>query len=674
MTTSDGTVIGTTKIVDSGPATQRWNLVIMGDGYTAAQMGQFANDAKSFVNTFFATPPYGSLKPAVNVYRVDVSSTDSGADDPTACGGSGATARTYFDASFCNSGIQRLLVVNTTTALTVAGNQVPQWSMAMVIVNSTVYGGSGGSVAVFSLAAGANEIALHEMGHTAFGLADEYEYYAGCGADVGHDHHPAGEPAQPNVTLDAGRATNKWRDLVAPTTAMPTTSNADCTKCDPQANPVPAATVGAFEGAHYYHCGAYRAQFECRMRALGNPYCAVCTRRIRQTIEPYLPAVVSRVSSVARHPGHLDVFWLGTDGKVWSQWWDQAPGQGWGNHGAFPIANSFPVAPAARAGVAAVARVPGHLDVFWPGADGKIWSAWWDQAPGQGWGNHGVFPIANSFPVPPAVGAGIAALGRLPGHLDVFWPGADGKVWSAWWDQAPGQGWGNHGVFPIANAFPVAPAAGAGIAAVARVPGHLDVFWPGADGKVWSAWWDQAPGQGWGNHGVFPIANSFPVPPAVGAGIAALGRLPGHLDVFWPGADGKIWSAWWDQAPGQGWGNHGVFPIANAFPVAPAAGAGIAAVARVPGHLDVFWPGADGKIWSAWWDQAPGQGWGNHGVFPIANSFPVPPATGAGISAVGRLPGHLDVFWPGVDGKIWSAWWDQAPGQGWGNHSVFPIA
>ncbi|MFF7993506.1 M64 family metallopeptidase [Kitasatospora xanthocidica] len=308
MTTSDGTVVGTTKIVDNGPATQRWNLVIMGDGYTSTRLGQFAADAKSFADTLFATPPFGSLSRAINVYRVDVSSTDSGADDPTACGGPGTTARTYFDAAFCTNGARRLLVVDNTTALTVAGSQVPQWSMAMVIVNSTVYGGSGGSVAVFSLAAGANEIALHEMGHTAFGLADEYEYYLGCGAETGHNRHPAGEPAEPNVTVDADRATNKWRDLVAPGTAMPTTTNADCTTCDPQANPVPAATVGAFEGAHYYHCGAYRPQFACRMRALNNPYCAVCSRRIRQTIQPYLPAVVTRASSVGRLPGHPDVF------------------------------------------------------------------------------------------------------------------------------------------------------------------------------------------------------------------------------------------------------------------------------------------------------------------------------------------------------------------------------
>ena len=56
---------------------------------------------------------------------------------------------------------------------------MPQFTVVIVVVNSTVYGGSGGSVGTYSLAGGATEIAIHEMGHTAFGLADEYPYYAG---------------------------------------------------------------------------------------------------------------------------------------------------------------------------------------------------------------------------------------------------------------------------------------------------------------------------------------------------------------------------------------------------------------------------------------------------------------------------------------------------------------
>ena len=84
--------------------------------------------------------------------------------------------------------------------------------MVMVIVNSSrLRRRRGARSRTYSLAPAANEIALHEMGHTAFGLADEYEYFAGCGGEAGHDHHPAVEPTEPNVTVDTNRATIKWR-------------------------------------------------------------------------------------------------------------------------------------------------------------------------------------------------------------------------------------------------------------------------------------------------------------------------------------------------------------------------------------------------------------------------------------------------------------------------------
>src|SRR5215210_8685750 len=220
MTTADGTIQGTARIVDNGSPSRRFNLVFMGDGYQAAQMTQYANDVQQVVNAMFLTPPFDELRRAINVYRVDVTSTDSGADDPTSCGGTGATARTYFDAAFCNSSIRRLLLVNNTTALNTVAAQVPQWHTVLVVVNSTVYGGAGGAVGTFSLAPGAEEIALHELGHTAFDLADEYEYFRGCASgETDRNNHPASEPAEVNVTANTNRATLKWRHLVAATTA-----------------------------------------------------------------------------------------------------------------------------------------------------------------------------------------------------------------------------------------------------------------------------------------------------------------------------------------------------------------------------------------------------------------------------------------------------------------------
>ncbi len=292
MTTADGSILGTTRIVDNGPPAQRWDLVILGDGYQTGQIQQYRNDVQQFVNVLLSTPPFDAMRGAINIHRVDVTSTDTGADDPTACGGPGTTARTYFDATFCgDSTNRRLLVVNNATALSVANAQVPQWNAILVMVNSTVYGGAGGQVGTFSRAPGAEEIAIHELGHSAFGLADEYEYFRGCGSgETDRNNHPANEPAEANVTTNTNRATLKWRHLVATTTNIPTTRNANCAVCDPQASPVPAGTVGLFEGAHYFHCGAFRPEFTCRMRALNNPFCAVCRERIQAVLRPFLPA------------------------------------------------------------------------------------------------------------------------------------------------------------------------------------------------------------------------------------------------------------------------------------------------------------------------------------------------------------------------------------------------
>jgi len=288
MGASDGQVLQSMKIVDAGPATDRWNVVIVSEGYRSGEMAQFADDAQQFATALLAVAPFDRLRAAINIFRIDVTSTDSGAKDPKKCGGTGAKPRTYFDASFCTNGIRRLLVGNNGRVVKVVSKQVPQWHMAFLSVNSPLSGGSGGAVATFSRATGAAEIAIHEMGHTAFGLADEYEYYSGC-AESGHNKHSGSEPSQPNITTNKNRASTKWRDLIQSSTPVPTTKNADCANCDPQPSPVAVGTIGLFEGADYYHCGVYRPEFDCRMRNLERPFCAVCQQAIVKKLTPFLP-------------------------------------------------------------------------------------------------------------------------------------------------------------------------------------------------------------------------------------------------------------------------------------------------------------------------------------------------------------------------------------------------
>jgi len=630
MTTSDGAVIGSTQIFGSAPRNRAFNVVLLADGFTTAQQNDFNTACGNFVTAFRGTPPFDELSPAINVFRVNVSSTDSGADDPTATGGTGAVARTYFDSTFGSGGIRRLLVCNNTTALTVAAAQVPEFTVAIVVVNSTVYGGSGGSVGTYSLAGGATEIAIHEMGHTAFGLADEYPYWAG-GAETGHDHHPAGEPAQPNVTTDTNRNTLKWRWAVAASTAVPTMSNPSCGTVDSRPSPVPAATVGLFEGAHYYHCGGFRPQYDCKMRNLGVPFCTVCRQVIWNRISP-LTDLVARtrtpITVLARYPEHLDVFAIGSDGRTMSNWWDQASGwAGW-----FQVQGGISAPGGSGSPVTAIARYSGHLDLFTVGTDNRVYTAWWDVT--SGW--HGWAPLGGLLC---RSGSTVNVVSRYTDHLDLFTTASDGRVMSIWWDARTG--WAADW-FQISGGV---AANGATVTAIARYPFHLDVFTVGTDNKVYSTWWDDR--SGWA--GWFRVGDQACRPNST---VTVIARHRDQLDLFTTASDGKIMSTWWNAR--GGWGTWFQVSGGVASPGSP-----VTAIARYSNHIDLFTIGTDNRVYSTWWHD-PG-GWA--AWFNVSGGVG---NSGGQVAAISRIAEHIDLFTVGTDGQVYSTWWDGSGGwAGW---------
>jgi hypothetical protein len=282
MGAQDGSIGATTKIVDHGPNGLRWNLVILGDGYRESEIPRYHDDVQNFVKALHDTPPFTELWPRINIHLIDVTSTDSGADDPADCpdtsvpAGSGAAPRTFFDAIFCSAGpggarLARLLTVDSSRAQEAASARVLEVHQALVIVNSSKYGGSGGPVAVCSTEATAASIAIHEIGHSSFDLADEY---GGNGTGS-----PDGEPRKDNVTRNIDRATHKWVALIDAATPIPT----------PTAVAPPPGKAGAYEGAMYSDFGIYRPLPDCKMRTLSAPFCPVCAGVIRQKLAGFPP-------------------------------------------------------------------------------------------------------------------------------------------------------------------------------------------------------------------------------------------------------------------------------------------------------------------------------------------------------------------------------------------------
>lgn len=187
MGIKDGAILGYRKIINNGPAPSRFNIVLLAEGFTDKNINEYFEHARVFVEKLFAIVPFTKMLPATNVYRIDVTSTDSGPDDPVSCGGSGKMSATYFDSSFRNAELRRLLTVNLHTVHAVVNKIIPQWHQVIVIVNSSDWGGSIGSIATTTVSTGWVNMAIHDLKQAAFGLVDESPSWDGIVLDAEQD-------------------------------------------------------------------------------------------------------------------------------------------------------------------------------------------------------------------------------------------------------------------------------------------------------------------------------------------------------------------------------------------------------------------------------------------------------------------------------------------------------
>ncbi|MEV6522748.1 M64 family metallopeptidase [Longispora sp. NPDC051575] len=231
----------------NGPSESRFDLVFVGDGYTSAQMDLYTQHVKSKWAEIAAFEPFKSNRTQFNVWQVNVVSTQSGVDnDPT----NGVQKSTALDMGFWCGGTERLLCVNQTKATQYA-RSARDVDQVLALGNSTKYGGAGGGVATASGGnAQAGQIAIHELGHSIGGLADEYTYGSG-------DCYPYAEPSEANVSkLTAAQMQSQqkkwWRWLG-------------------QASP-DGGTVGAYVGGRYYTRCVNRPTDNSIMRSLGRQF------------------------------------------------------------------------------------------------------------------------------------------------------------------------------------------------------------------------------------------------------------------------------------------------------------------------------------------------------------------------------------------------------------------
>ncbi|MDM3869804.1 M64 family metallopeptidase [Porticoccus sp. W117] len=222
------------------------DLVLLAEGFTASELGDFRRAATEFMNHFLQEDTIKVHGKIWNVHLIESVSEEPGSDFPN----DGVSVSTVFDSHFQCNNIARLICLNTARVVDVTARLVPQYDQIAVIVNSPTYGGSGGPAATFSLADSAGDIAIHELGHSFAGLADEYSY--------GSTDTNVVEPSQVNVTTNTDVNTLKWRHWIDDLSAVPTQ---------------PGQTgVGLFEGAYYREKDYYRPLDTSVMRDLGSPF------------------------------------------------------------------------------------------------------------------------------------------------------------------------------------------------------------------------------------------------------------------------------------------------------------------------------------------------------------------------------------------------------------------
>ncbi|MEX0167722.1 M64 family metallopeptidase [Streptomyces sp. LMG1-1-1.1] len=214
-TPGDGPVV--VPVQTTGPADRRFNLVFMGDGYTAEEMPAFRADLERHLNTLWSIEPFASYRSYVNVWSVEVPSPESGVDcDPALTAPARDTPLGMGFWGGCNpDSVQRLLTVDSRKAAALA-DLVPGTTRAnrqiVALAHSSTYGGAGGS---YATASGGNALSSlitpHEIGHSLGGLQDEYDYYA---RGVPGEAYSGPEPSSAHHTLlteeEMTRQRAKW--------------------------------------------------------------------------------------------------------------------------------------------------------------------------------------------------------------------------------------------------------------------------------------------------------------------------------------------------------------------------------------------------------------------------------------------------------------------------------
>ena len=213
---------------------------------------------------------------ALNIWRVNVLSTESGVDHPQ----ERIFRNSALDCRYGNPAMreaERCIVTASPAKCFEAARYAPAHDAIFVLVNDTQTGGCANSVTQIvcsSISPGFAQTVTHELGHNIGLLADEYMCFVCDGSDNGRIYAPLdpSEQFKANLTINPNRAGNKWSNLIEASTPIPTMVDN------------PPSVVGLWPGGGYAASGIFRSQSSCHMSNSNLPFCAVCNNEMTRLL------------------------------------------------------------------------------------------------------------------------------------------------------------------------------------------------------------------------------------------------------------------------------------------------------------------------------------------------------------------------------------------------------
>lgn len=294
----------------TGDDASRFTLVVLADGYAAADMPAFRRDLDKHLNILWSIEPFRSYRNYFNVYAVEAVSQDSGITcDPIllqeqnmdpALRKQLQQRNTAFGLSFgggCTNVNARGVTPQGGMQARVreyAAKATPNPDQILVIGNSRSYGGIGGGIATST---GSNSlsplITPHEIGHSLGRLQDEYTYGQ---RGVAGGTYKGGEPASTHLTLmteDEMKAQQRkwWRWLGEPSES--------------------GGLIGRFEGGSGNTRGIWRPSKHSMMISLGYFFDQVSLEQMVRQISARVGLIAAGTPNAAPVRSD-DTLWIAT--------------------------------------------------------------------------------------------------------------------------------------------------------------------------------------------------------------------------------------------------------------------------------------------------------------------------------------------------------------------------